>query len=204
MPTSILVLRGLLVTTLAGLPLLSAAATFQFSIDTTPLNGQSGYFAFDLYQGDLSTSNQVVIASFSSLATLGTPTRTGGVTGTLQTSVVFNSTTFFSEFLQPLVFAAGATTFQLTTTQNYTAGNVPDSLAIFLLNNALVPFATSDPTGANALLAIDLGSTQTPQLYTSTFAAVSVIPEPTGALLFLAGLPLVVRWSSRRSRRNEG
>jgi hypothetical protein len=200
MRTATLTLRGLLAAALVWLPLLAAAATFQFSIDATPLEGQSGYFAFDLYQGDPGTSNQVVVSSFSSTATLGAPSTTGDVTGDLQTSVTINSTTFFGEFLQPVVFGAGATTFRLATTENYVPPNIPDGLAIFLLDDTQMPFATSDPSGADALIAIDLVSPQTPKIYTSAVAVASLVPEPGRALLLIAGLPLVLRWGNRRSR----
>ena len=190
--------RRLIALTLLWLPMLAVAATFQIRIDTTPLAGQSGYLAFDLFQGDPATSNQVTIAAFAGTATLGASTRTGNVVGSLPGAVTLVSSTFFGELLQAVVFGAGATTFNLTLSENYLAANTPDNFAVYLLNSAFTPYVTSDPSGANALLSVDLLSPLTPQAYVSGFAAISVVPELANAELMLAGLLLLAGWRRLR------
>ena len=68
--------------------------------------------------------------------------------------------------------------FNLSVTNNF-SGAIPVEFSFYLLNSSEVPFTTTDPTGADALFAVDLTGTN-PQLsvYTSTFASVS-IPTPT-------------------------
>ena len=60
-------------------------------------------------------------------------------------------------------------------------------------------FSTSDPTGADALFAIDLnGADTTPSVFTSDFATASVqpahpsVPEPSTMLFLLIALPLLL------------
>jgi hypothetical protein len=184
-------LRRFLASTLAPLPLLSAAATFQVTIDTTPLAGQQGYLAFDLYKGDAATANQAVVTAFSSAVVLGQASVTGNVVGSLAGSVTLTSSTFFSEFLQALTFAAGQTTFSLALSENFVAGSSPDGFAVFLLNSALQPYDTSDPTGADALLSIDLRAPLSPQVYTSAVATISVVDEPARFVLLGFGLMML-------------
>ena len=193
-------LLQLLAAALVGLPCMAGASSFLVSIDTTPLAGQTGFIAFDLYQGGAAITNDAVVSSFVTTATLGTPTLAGNVSGSLETAVTLRSTTFFNEFLQPVVFAAGATVFQLTLTENQQANANPDSFAIFLLNAARLPFVTTDPSGADALIVTDLVLPHTPQVYGSAFAVASVVPEPASASLLLAGL-LVAGCLARRELR---
>ena len=193
-------LRRFLAASLAGLPLLAAAATFQVTLNTTPLAGQQGYLAFDLYKGDPGTVNQADVSAFSSTAVLGASSVAGNAVGSLSGTVSLRSTTFFSEFLQAVTFAAGLTTFNLTLSDNFVAGNTPDSFALFLLKSSFQPYDTSDPSGADALLSVDLRSPLAPQVYTSAVTTISVVDEPGRlallgfGLLFVAGrLPLLRR-----------
>lgn len=193
---------GLIAAALAGMSSLAAGATFQFNIDASPLAGLSGYMAFDLYQGDPAASNEVSITSFATTSTLGVPSTSGDASGSLASMVTLRSTTFFSEFLQPVAFAAGLTTFRVAATQNYLAGTTPDSLAIFLLNDQLTPYATTDPSGADGLITLDLVTPLTPQIYASGVATASVVPEPSRAALLVAGLSWVMGWwAARRAGR---
>lgn len=132
-------LRWLLALVMAGAPFFAVASMFQVSVDTTPLAGQSGYIAFDLYQGTPGAPNSVVVSSFSTSSALGSANMTGKVVGDLATSVTLRSTTFFNEFLQAVVFGAGVTSFQLDLTELVSPGSIPDSFSLFLLNSAFVP-----------------------------------------------------------------
>ena len=194
--------RLLLAAAIFGLPPTVLASSFVVGIDTSLLAGQSGYIAIDLYQGDPASTNEVVVSSFSTGATLGAPTLIGDVVGDLQTSVTLRSTAFFSGILQPLTFAPGETLFELDVTQNHAPGAAPDSLAVFLLDAAQIPFATTDPTGAGALLVIDLLASPVPQLYASDVALVRIVPEPRSAWLFLIGLPLAWSRAGRLARQS--
>jgi hypothetical protein len=164
------------------------AESFIVGIDTTPLAGQQGFVAIDLYQGDASLANTVTISAFSSQGPLGTPILFGDAQMGAGGSVTLRSSVFYSGLLQPLQFPAGPTVFTLNLDLLAAPGIAPDSVAVFLLDAARLPYATEDPTGAGALLVLDLRSPPVPQVYGSPFASVSVIPEPGRLLLMLAGL----------------
>ena len=199
-------LGRLLAASLACLPVVASAQNFQVAIDTTPLSGQSGFIAFDLYQGDPGTSNQVVVTAFTTTSQLGTASVFGNVVGGLATTLTLSSTNFFSEYLQGTAFAAGVTSFTVSLGDQYTPGNIPDSFAIFLLDASGVPFATSDPNGADALVAVDLRAPLAPQVFESSAAAATVtplsaVPEPSAALLLGLGLlPLLSRAGRRQQQ----
>ncbi len=117
----------------------------------------------------------------------------------------------FNEFLQPITLG-NSFQFQLETTNEFAAGAiVPDSFSFFILDSSGFPlFATTDPTGADALFALDLTGTGSGNLSVfesdpstePTWSVVPVqnVPEP-GSL----GLLLIGGWSVylRKKRNNE-
>jgi hypothetical protein len=173
----------------------ASASTVSFEIDTTPLAGRVGYLAFDLVQGATGRVNQVAVGSFVGTGTLGAATTSGNVVGNLTTTVTLSSSTFFNELLQGVTFAAGLTRFELTFSTLNGPGQTPDEFSFFLLDNLFAPFATTDPTGAGALILIDLQLPTLVQTYTSPWATVTLVPEPSAAAMILwgaLGLALVV------------
>lgn len=193
---SALLLRLLLASAVAALAL--PAASFQVIIDTTPLAGTPGYFAFDLLGGTPLQNNVATISSFSSTGILGSSSTSGDVTGELTAPpLVLTASSFFNEYLQEVTFGAGITRFNLNLTGSYATGSAPDSFSFFLLDETFLPVETTDPTGAGALFAIDItGASPAPSVFTSAFATVTVrtltpppsgVPEPATALLFAAG-----------------
>lgn len=193
-------LRRTLAALLAALPLLAHALDYQVSIDTTPLAGTEGYLAIDLLQGTAGTTNQVQLSSFAGTAALGAATRAGDVTGTLPELLTLTSTDFFNEYLQGLSFAAGVISFHLNVSTQHLPGDLPDTFAVYLLDSNLAPFSTSDPTGAGALLVIDLVSQPLPQVYESPSAVLTLVavPEPAAGTLALAGLAVLALLVARR------
>src|SRR5690349_3242891 len=163
----------------------AASIQFQVRIDTTPLAGDSGFLAFDLLGGSPLHGSLIRVSAFSTTGTLGTPSAAGSVTGTLSDPPLsLTASAFFSEYLQPIAFGSGRTTFSLLVNPVFTAGATPDSFALFLLDDSLSPFPTSDPTGANALFAIDLRDVLAPEAFTSSSASASfiIVPEPNTVL----------------------
>jgi hypothetical protein len=173
---------------LALLPALAAAASYQVTIDTTPLAGRAGYIALDLLGGAAGAVNEVQIGSFASSSALGSATTSGNVSGTLGGTVTLRSTVFFNELLQALSFGAGTTSFALTLSDNSVPGGTPDTFSLFLLDNNFAPFATTDPAGA--LLLVDLRAPLVAQTFTSAFASIVLtpVPEPAALALMLVGL----------------
>jgi hypothetical protein len=169
----------------AFVPFLHADVSYQVTIDTTPLNSVQGYIAFDLFGGNPLQDNTATITSFATTGALGAGSTSGDVTGSLVPGpLVETADQFFNEWLQPITFASGLTTFGLDLTTNYAMGTAPDSFELSLLDSSFTPIPTSDSTNSS-LFTIDLvGSATTPDVFTSSFATATVspaggvVPEP--------------------------
>ena len=192
------------------------ATPFQVTIDTSPIAGSAGSLAFDFLDLDPSF-NAVQIAGFLSDGVLGSTITMGGpISGALPGSVRIEDTdgAFFNELLQEITFGS-AITFSVELTAFNSGAFLPDSFSFFLLDSTgLVPlFTTSDPTGADALFAIDVDGSTSGQL--SAFAPtglapgatsevmwrVQPVPEPSTSLLLVVGL-LAVGACARFKRAN--
>jgi hypothetical protein len=104
--------------------------------------------------------------------------------------------TFFNEFAQ--YFMPGAIlTFQLSLTSNPQTSAIPDEFSFQLIDKTGTQISTTDPTGSNSLIVIDLiGSSLVPQVYSTTRDGVTItpmlagttVPEPASAWLVIAVL----------------
>jgi len=158
---------------------ISWATTFKITVDTTPIKGQSGFVVFDFVGGNPVPKNTATISSFATDATLGAATPSGAVTGTLTPGPLsFSDSDFLNEWNQAATFGARMS-FQLSVSTNSVPGGIPDGFSFYLLDKNEIPFATTDPTGADALFAVDINSSNPAlQVYTSSFASV-IVPTPT-------------------------
>ena len=122
------------------------AATFDVTVDTTPISGQPGFVVFDLVGGSSVQGNTATIQSFATNSTLGTATTSGSVLGKLVPGPLsLSDAQFLSEWNQALTFGTHMS-FKLSVTTNNTPGEIPDAFSFYLLDNNKVPFATTDPT----------------------------------------------------------
>ena len=177
------------------------AASFQVTVNSTPLNGLSGFLAFDFLAGSPVPGNSAGIVGFATAGTLGSSTPSGDVTGSLIPGpLTLGDTQFFNEWLQTVTMFGNSLSFVLNLGSSVAPGALtPDAFSFFLLDSNQVPFATSDPTGAGALFFINLdGANTNPTVYSSRFATATVqpissaVPEPSAMLLILIAVPFVL------------
>jgi hypothetical protein len=123
-----------------------AAMIYSASIDTTAWSGLNGTLAFDLTGGDAAIANNT--ATIGSFVTNGALGNSAGL--------ALTDTGFFNEQLRAMTFGTQLA-FTLQLTENRSAPGF-DQFSFFILDPiTLLPLAlTTDPTGANAVFAIDL------------------------------------------------
>src|SRR5271169_1785517 len=107
-------------------------------------------------------------------------TTLGGVSGDLGSSVSMLDSSFFNLFVASFV-PGSSLSFLMDLTTNVDAGGIPDELSLVLFQGDGLPVPTSDPSGVDSLLRVDINSGQ-PTV--STF--VLAVPEPSSLLLVLA------------------
>jgi hypothetical protein len=179
---------------------LQADAVETININTAPLNGVSGFFVIDFLGGNPVDGNTASISSFSSDWTLQSSTPSGGYSGDLIPGpLVLNDSQFFNEWSQMVTFGSSAS-FVLDLTTNFTSGGIPDDFSIYLLDSTGNPYATTDPTGADSLLNINVDQALPGSMvYSSDFATLTVtplasVPEPPLVFLLPMGV-FVLGWT---------
>jgi hypothetical protein len=182
----------------------ATASVFDVFVNTTPIEGQSGFLALDFIGGTPLEDNTATISQFSTNATLGALTPSGDALGSILPGPgTLDDLQFFNEFLQEVTFGTSLSlTLDLTT--NAAGVITPDSFALYLLNSTQVPYATSDPSGADSLLEIDIaGPVLTPNVYTSSYATADAVsggtqtPEPKSFCLVGVSLAALIRQARR-------
>lgn len=189
------------------------ADSFDITITTVPIQGQTGFAVFDFIQGAPVLNNTVTVSGFTSNAMLGAFTTTGAVSGTLVPGpMTLSNSAFLSEFSQGLTYGS-TMSFVLTLTTNSSMGGIPDEFSFFLENSKGTPFSTSDPTGADSAFVIDItGNPLDPLVFMSDFFTVTVTPVPmpepsavglTSSSLIILALALWYFRSSRGTARGQ-
>ncbi len=212
--TSLRTQFGAWITGLALLALPGAAhadLVFDVSVDTSLLIGRiDGSFAIDfvLINGSGTAPGVVTIDNFDFGGGMptGSPSTLGGAGGDLSSSVTLRDTSFLNNFSQG--FSPGTLLrFTVTSTTDVDAP-IPDRFTFSILDGTGLPIATTDPTGADALLAFDLTGDR-PTI--ETFGArgfnlgpptvtIQAVPEPSSLVLFCIGLPCVLVYARRLPR----
>jgi hypothetical protein len=93
--------------------------------------------------------------------------------------VTLSDAPFFSEYLQTETLGKTLSFVIDTTGQAPTGASLPDGFSFFLLDHTtgLSLVTTSHPTGANALLLLNIGTEPLPDLYTSDKVKVTAVPS---------------------------
>lgn len=176
------------------------AVPYYVSIDTSSLGAVTVGAAIDFVDGG-TPSNSVVISNFATNGTLGAPTTTGGVTGSLPSGITLDDSSFFNEYYQ-LISSPTSISFDFEASANAPdSGSLPDTFAFFLIDDStgLPFFDTTDPTGAGALFIVEIdgtsvgvqsvyGPADTDVTVRWTVAEAKSVPEPSTLLLLGIGL----------------
>ncbi len=166
-----------------------ADAIYEITLNTASLIGNASApfgLVFQLTSGDTS-SGVVNIATLSQFnfgpggsSGSGSPfSNSGNTSGNLSSTVTLNTSggTFFSEFSQ--YFTPGnLLTFQLDLTNAAEPPPTPDEFTFQLTDKTNAEVSTTDPSGSNSLIIIDLtGSALSPQTYTANGDGLSLTPQ---------------------------
>lgn len=180
----------------------SADTVDQVTIDTSAANvgGSSpAEVIFSLTDGNgTGDGNNTITLSditFGAGATLDPAVDTSNVTGTIDTTVSMADTTFDSSL--GILFNPGATvSFLLDFTSNPDSGGTPDSFSFVMFDSNGNLVATSDPTGADTIMNLNLDGSNTSTFADSNYATVTAAsvatPESSSLLLLMMGLAGIV------------
>lgn len=150
-------------------------------------------------------NNTVTLSNFlfgvgGSAGSVDTSLSTGGVSGDLASGVSLVDSSFLNIFASS--FTPGSLlSFRLGLTTNVDPGGTPDELSLVLLQGSgpPLPVPTTDPSGLDSFLTVNIDSTQ-PTV--STFAL--AIPEPSSLLLIVVSSLAALACITRRRDRTRG
>ena len=178
----------------------------------TGLGFSAGRIAFDFIDGG-APNNSVSITKSSLVGSLA-DFRSGGVEGSLDSTLILRDSAFFTEY-STLYFADVITFTFETSNLGPSSGALPDSFSVFLLTPDLPLTSlirTTDPTGADALLQFSIDGTADGQLnvyrdlspgLVQVQVVVGAVPEPSPFMLLtlgaLAGLSFNRQKASRKN-----
>ena len=192
--------------------------TYQVNVDTSSLNGSSGYLDYQFNPGGAGAGQgSVTIISFSPVGNLnpGDPNNSvsGDVTGSLTgapSPLTLNNTSAFNDYFEGFTYGNGIS-FDVTLSGPAvgSSGPVGSSFAFSLYDSdGTTPLLTTDMNGSVLTINANAdGSTSVatfPQSLTNDTpagSAVSTTPEPSSAVLFVTALPAALaflRFSRRR------
>jgi hypothetical protein len=128
----------------------AGAITNRVTVNTSAINGTSGFLDFDFAPGNDSQSAFVTIANFSPGDSLtGVPQVNGSVTGTLLGTLTIDNSTQFNDYFQAFNYG---TSIQFLLTFDGTALTAPDGVST---SGSTFAFGMFDSTGSNPLLTTD-------------------------------------------------
>jgi hypothetical protein len=191
--------------------------TYQVNVDTSSLNGTSGYLDYQFNPGGNGAApGSVTITNFSPVGNLNpndpNNSVSGDVTGSLTgvpSPLTLNNDTAYNDYFESFTYG-NSINFDVTLSGPAvgSSGAVGSSFAFSLYDSTgTIPLLTTDPNGSVLTINVNTdGSTSVetfPQSGTNgtpAGSAVSTTPEPSSAVLFVSALPAaLVFW--RRSRR---
>ncbi len=202
------------------IPSLSSATIVNVIMDTSPLSGAASSVVFDFLDGDAAPNNSVTLSNFSFgggspsgipdfTCTSGTGVSCGGITGDLSSVVTMSDNfDFFNEFVAEFI-PGNELSFTMAFSENF-AGGTPDSFLFSLLdsNGDVIP-TTSNPSGTNTFLSLEIASSSIIEVSDSPDSGISAptfspVPEPDITALLIIGMmgSIFCRFPAKQRRLN--
>jgi hypothetical protein len=191
-----------------------AGSALSLNVDTSALNGQSGYLDIQFNPGDSTAlSATVTVSNFqTSGGSLVQPsTLTGDASGSLPGTLTLDNGTPYNDIFQGFTFG---TNFSLDVDFSGPAvdspgGTTGSSFALSLYAaDGVTPLLTTDPNGSVATLNLNADGTITvmtfPQSPTNTtpvvtYGPATATPEPSTIAILISSLPVgLISWCRRR------
>ena len=150
--------------------------TYRVNVELTALRGTAGSLTMDFIDGDGANNNQVKVLEYASDGSMTlSPLLTGDASGSFTPGPGrIGDGQFFNEISQATVYGS-TLSFLLKVSTEGSFASTPDAYSLFLLDVNGMPYATDDPSGANALAAIDVTDTQpAPLTFGSQYASVTI------------------------------
>jgi hypothetical protein len=184
----------------------ASSITDTITVDTAGLasSPDSEIFFYLIGDGD----NTATLSSFAfgggSAGAFDSLNSTGSVSGAMTSSVSINDDSSFTNIFAQYFQAGTDISFVLTLTTNVASGPTPDEFGFAILDPSGNPIPTSDPTGNDNLVLINVDSSSPAvssysDLVTVTPVGAVATPEPSAALLLGTGMLALVWFSRRRS-----
>ncbi|HTS21714.1 MAG TPA: NF038129 family PEP-CTERM protein [Casimicrobiaceae bacterium] len=191
----------------------AGVVTGSVSLDTSALAGTYEIaFVFTDGSGAGDANNTVTLSDFlfgagGSPGTVDASLSAGGVGGDLASGASLIDSAFLNIFASS--FTPGSVlSFDFALTTNVDPGGTPDQLSMVLLGGDGTPVASTDPSGADSLLTVDIDSTDP---VFATFASdltpapivteATTVPEPPSLVLLIMAFGLLL---SERRRASAG
>jgi hypothetical protein len=188
--------------------------TYLVTVNTSAINGTSGFLDFDFAPGNDSQSAFVTISGFFPGGSLnGTPEGNGGVLGSLPGTLTIDNSTQFNDYFQGFDYSTTLTFLlafggpALVSPDGMFASGSTFGLGMFD-NTGSDPLLTTDPNGNTFTVNVNLDGTTTVTTFPTNSqggppaATVQPTPEPSSFVLLVTGLmgmPLVHRRSDWRT-----
>lgn len=175
---------------------------FNVTINTSSLGSLSDSEAFFILTGTGGNTASIsnITLGGGSAGAIDTSATTGGASGSLSSGISLNDTTNFLNVLAQSFVAGSDLSFALDLTTNVVSPT-PDQFSIEMADSTgnLVP--TSDPTGFDNLLAINLDSTNpTTNIYSDIVSTATPTPTPEPSSLVMLGSGLLFLYLLLRRR----